>query len=910
MYMGEEPMGKQTGGRRGFLKTIAAAGGTASTGLTAPPERESSPERKAPAAAPAHPPVLYPRKFTGRQLAMLAFPLGGVAAGTISLGGRGQLRDWEIFNRSDKGRSPSYAFPAIWVQAGSKKPVARVLEARFTPPYEAAKGLGPNNAAGLRRFTRTTFTGEYPMANLTFEDARVPVKVSLEAFTPFIPLDAEESGLPVTILRYRVANPGPAPAKVAIAFSLDNFIGPDKGPMGRSVPDKRTNEYREAGSLSGLFLTNPSLAAADPMQGSFALCLRNTSGGKVTYLRGWPRAKWWASPLLFWDDFTADGELGPEAANLSSVGALCLTREIAAGAEAVFEFVLAWHFPNRTPARCGWNAPKGEEETIIGNHYCERFPDAWSAAAYAAANLPSLEKRTRQFLAAMRATTLPGAVKEAAMANLSTLVTQTCFRTADGKFYGFEGVNDQRGCCFGNCTHVWNYESATHHLFPSIARSMRESVFDLAAALDGQMPMRIQLPAGRQTGGTAAADGAMGQIMKAYLDWRLSGDDVWLRALWPKIRKTLEFAWIAGGWDADKDGVMEGVQHNTYDVEFFGPNPMCGIYYLGALLAGERMATAAGDTSAAAEYRRLFENGSKWIDRNLFNGEYYIQKTQGVARDKIAKDLVSGMGGEDTEHPEFQVAEGCQVDQLVGQYVAFFSGLGMLTDPAHIRATMASIYRYNYRRTLEDHDSVQRIFALNDESALVVCDYAKAPRPKVPFPYFAEVWTGLEYTAASLMFYMGMHKEGLECIENIRRRYDGERRNPWDEAECGHHYARAMAAWSGVLALSGFQYDGRDKSAVALPLTQAAEFTSFWSAAAAWGTFTRSAQNGKVRLRLAVLAGALPLRTIEFAAPEAAALAKLGRRSLPHDVARTKGRVRFTLREQIEIAAGEELILG
>ena len=74
-------------------------------------------------------------------------------------------------------------------------------------------------------------------------------------------------------------------------------------------------------------------------------------------------APWWTLALLFWDDFSADGELGPEPDERSAVGARCLQREIAAGAHADFTFLLAWHFPNRTPDRCGWAAPKGEEDT-------------------------------------------------------------------------------------------------------------------------------------------------------------------------------------------------------------------------------------------------------------------------------------------------------------------------------------------------------------------------------------------------------------------------------------------------------------------------------------------------------------------------------------------------------------------
>jgi uncharacterized protein (DUF608 family) len=326
----------------------------------------------------------------------------------------------------------------------------------------------------------------------------------------------------------------------------------------------------------------------------------------------------------------------------------------------------------------------------------------------------------------------------------------------------------------------------------------------------------------------------MGQIMHAYLDWTLSGDDAWLREMWPRVKKAIEFAWIPGGWDGDRDGVLEGVQHNTYDVEFYGPNPMCGIYYLGALRAGEEMARVVGDAASAAEYKRLFESGRRWIDANLFNGEYYIQQIRGVAKDKVAKAIIGTMGSDDTENPQYQVGAGCLVDQLVGQYMAEVAGLGPLVSPENIRKTLQSIYRYNYKRTMAAHNTVQRTFALNDEAAIVICDYGKAERPRIPFPYYAEVMTGFEYAAATHMLYAGMTREGVECIHNIRARYDGERRNPWDEAECGHHYARAMAAWSGLLAMSGFRYHGGTR---AITIQAAPEFRCFWSTATAWGTF-------------------------------------------------------------------------
>ena len=825
--------------RRTFLQQVAWASAAAQT-------RTDSSD---PPHAAALPDISFPRVFTGRHLTAIAFPLGGVCAGSISLGGRGQLRDWEIFNRPDKGNSPAYAFPAIWAQAHGGKPVAKVLESRIQPPYEGSSGLGANNAPGLVRLASATFTGEFPLARIDFADPELPVRISLEAFSPFIPHEPDDSGLPVAILRYRVSNPETAAVRVSIAWSIDN-------PTGRPrANDTRVNEHRAGAHLDGLYMSSPDLPADDALKGSFVLAAVDPGDARITYLRGWQRDRWWNSPMLYWDDFSADGELGPEPEQRNGVGALCLGRTLAPGAHADYAFLLAWHFPNRTPRRCGWTAPQGDEDTLIGNWYSTRFSDAWAAAEYAAGHLAEVEKKTRRFAAALRESTIPGAVKDAASANLSTLVTQVCFRTADGEFHGFEGANDHAGCCHGSCAHVWNYETTTPHLFPTFARSLRATSFGYDLDDAGALHFRENLPHKQPLWGFAAADGQMGQILHAYLDWRLSGDTEWLRGLWPSIKLALEFAWTPGGWDANRDGVMEGVQHNTYDVEFYGPNPLCGIYYLGGLRAAEEMARAAGDTASAAEYRRIFESGSRWIDANLFNGEYYVQQVRGAVKGNIAAALRSDMGSQDTVNPQYQMGQGCLADQLIGQYLAEVAGLGPLVAPANIRKTLQSVYRYNYRRTMAHHQSVERTYALNDEAAVAVCDYGRAERPHIPFPYYAEAgWTGIEYLVASHMLFAGMTREGLEFYRNARLRFDGEKRNPWSEPECGHHYARAMSAWSGVLALSGFRYHGGEQ---AVEIKAPAGHRCFWATGTGWGTFAVTAAGATVHVEH----GSLPVRT-------------------------------------------------
>jgi uncharacterized protein (DUF608 family) len=827
--------------RREFLKKVAAGGALAgglpavaaakTNGRTRKPQRLAQAENGQAAASPGAGRITYPRVFKGRNLNTIAFPLGGIGTGTISLGGRGQLRDWEIFNRPDKGNTPDYCFASIWAQEGGKKPVARVLEARIAPPYEGSSGLGSNNVPGLPRLASAFFTGAYPFARLDFEDEKLPVAVSLEAFNPLVPLDADASGWPIAVLRYRLKNPGTSAVKVGIAYSLQN-------PVGR---DGRQANFRQAEGVAGLFMDNPFLASADPLKGSMFLGVLGAPEGSVSYLRGWKRTTWWDGALTFWDDFTDDGALTSDSPAVSPVGSIAVTQSVPAGGEAAVTLLFAWHFPNRTPDRCGWPAPADDQKTsVVGNYYCTRFTDAWDVARQVAQQLPGLEQRSRRFAAVVESSTLPPAALDAALSNLSTLRTNTAFRTADGEFHAFEGCGDKSGCCHGTCTHVWNYEQTTAFVFPSLARSIRESEFLRNTREDGLMGFRSYLPDGKKIWDKAAADGQMGCLMKLYRDWQLSGDTEWLRGLWPNAKRALEFAWIKGGWDANKDGVAEGVQHNTYDVEFYGPNPLCGIWYLGALRAGEEMARAVGDADAAGEYRRLFESGGKWIDANLFNGEYYIQKIVGRAKDEVFPGTLVGMGAANPDKPDYQMGEACLVDQLLGQYMAHVAGLGYLVDEAHARAAVKSVFRYNYVPDLSEHDAVQRIYMLNDDGGVLVGSYPRGKRPEIPFPYYAEGWTGEEYQFAATLVFEGMVSEALAVVESARRRHDGERRNPWNEPECGHHYARAMSAWAVVIALSGFRYSGVDRKLTLTPRVAAPEFRCFWSAPGGWGHFTIS----------------------------------------------------------------------
>jgi len=811
-------------------------------------------------------------------------PLGGIGTGTVSLGGRGDLRDWELMNRPAKGYIPEAAgvgpFFSLWVKPAGGPAVARILEGPLrADEYEGSSGC-ETPQHGFPRFGEAQFRAAYPLGTVELTDAAVPVRVTLQAFNPMIPGNTPDSSLPVVMLRYVVHNPGSAPVQATVCGSLPNYIGIDGSVIGPPAPNwdrpyigAKNNRiaFRKGASVQGLWMTSEGVDPKAEAWGTMALTC--AADADTSHRTNWPVQKWGYHKRHFWEDLLADGRLeNPGGLSNMPIGSLAQHREIPAGASAEFTFYLTWHFPNRMtwtqdPARpydnfvMHWSAENPcPPDNIVGNFYCTRFADAWAAAEHIVPRFPELEAETLRFVEAFCESSLPVEVKEAALFNTSTLRTQTCFQTADGKFYQWEGCHDRIGSCHGSCTHVWNYEHATPFLFADLARCAREIEFAHATNAQGHMPFRVPLPLARiadpsKIYGVAAADGQMGCLMKLYREWQLCGDDAWLKALWPHARRAMEFCWIPNGWDADQDGVMEGCQHNTMDVEYFGPNPQMAFWYLGALAACERMAARVGDTAFAARCADLRKRGSAWVDTHLFNGEYYRHEVRPpMSVDRIAPGLRTKMGTDDLANPDLQLADGCLIDQLVGQFTAHVLGLGYLGDAGKMRATLNSILRYNRRTQFHDHFNHMRSYALGGESALLMASYPKG-RPERPFPYYSEVMTGFEYVAAIHLIYEGQVEEGLRCIRDIRARYDGEKRNPFDEAECGHHYGRAMAAWAAVLALSGFRYSA---------VEQTMEFcgypgTYFWSTGTAWGQVVIHELGAELR----VLHGELKLKKLE-----------------------------------------------
>lgn len=772
---------------RDKLKTFLLAGIAAALGLTCM------------AAAPASDwPVL--KTYSGEYLRRVKMPIGGIGTGTISLAGNGALVDWEIRNLPDKGYTPNAqgASSGFWLRMedANGNVSARLLEGPLdTSLYEGASGSpAPNH--GFPRFPECRFNAAYPLAQVELSDPTVPVGATLEAMNPLVKGDPDASGIPAALFRWRLTNTSSGPVKVSVLGLLVSPLGPARANSARTNLSARV----AMDALAGVSLGDSDVSAVDNTRGRVALVIPNGVGDVSTALE--IGACDWRTRLdAFWRQFVATGRAEDVKSPRPShpMGAVCVSFTLAAGETRSVPFALGWRFPHRPDWGWYWTSKWtfADGATDVGNYYAATYPTADSAAARLLADLKDLEAKTVSFVRDVLSVPAPDVVREAALFNLSTFRTETCFRAADGHFFGWEGCFDKAGSCYGNCTHVWGYEHALIDIWPTLAKDMTDLQF--GPQMDpktGHISFRVGLPLATKARSTiACADGQMQCIIKAYENWRKTGDDAWMRGLYPKVRKAMEFCWIPGGWDGDKDGVMEGCQHNTMDVEYYGPNPQMEFLYLAALKAMAALSDAFDDAPFAAMCRALAEKGSAWTEKNLFNGAYYEHHVL-PPKGKIAPGIGGGGNAKNLADPDFQLAAGCLVDQLLGDYASRHVGLGPVVDEAHARTALASILRLNASSNVGATYNCGRDYAFPEEAALKMAWYPKGRMPKVPFPYYGENMTGFEYVVAANLAQRGDFAAAEKVVRDIRARYDGRKRSPFDEAECGHHYVRALAAWS------------------------------------------------------------------------------------------------------------------
>ena len=822
------------------------------------------------------------RKETAREI---SFPLGGIGSGCIGLAGNGQLIDVEIFNRPNKGSHAAFSHFAIKTEDNGKVIDQRVINSDYLQGYSgnynranfASFGFGVDRAAmsGVPHFKDCDFIGEFPIATLKFQDDKFPGELMMTAFNPFIPTNEKDSSLPAAFFEFHVKNTNDVDLDYTIAFSQANLYCGREG----------IHTFTKENGISCIYLTNERYSRDSTEYGDLSIA---TDAEQTSHQLYWYRGKWFDNIATYWQDFrnhpTFKNRVYEKAddndhTNAHDVATLAAHVRVPAGKTGKIKFVLSWNKPNFDlywkAQDCDSNDGCCENNRMWKNYYATQFENSRAGAEYSIRNFVELYELTKLFKDTLFDSTLPPEVLEAVSANLSVIKSPTCLRLEDGSLYGFEGCHCDFGCCEGTCTHVWSYTYAIPFLFPRLERSMRTLEYTKSMDSFGGMSFRLMVPPGAEKWDfRPCVDGQYGTVMRVYREFIISGDVNWLKNIWPQVKKSIEFAWSkenADRWDINRDGVMEGRQHHTLDMELFGQNAWLTGMYLGGLLAGAKLAEILGEQETADEYMEIFTSGKRILNEELFNGEYYFQKIDVKDKSILAGydvgkslhnlDVFDAYWNEEQDEIMYQIADGCGLDQVLVQWHANLLGLGEVLEPEKELKAMSSIYQYNFVPNVREHFNPCRIYCLNDEGGLLICTWPDGrDKPFIPLPYAEETQNGYEYAAAIHMIQVGLEEEGLRCIRAIRERYNGEKRNPWNEFECGSNYARSMASYSLLLVYSGFKYNMHERCIGFAPISKRDNFRCFWSLDSGWGQVIYREDGVTIQ----ILYGSLPIKVLEL----------------------------------------------
>lgn len=746
------------------------------------------------------------KTYAGRTAAQVAFPLGGTGAGMLCIQGTGAFGSVSLRHAPDLLNEPNM-FAALHIKGCG--PNARVLEAPV-PPFKVfarreagynGSGLGlPFRNFGFPRFAgKSEFRSEFPFAEVSLEDENCPLKVSVTGWSPFIPGDEDRSSLPFAAVEYAFLNPTAERVEAVFSFQAVNFMKLDDSAFVEKID-------------GGFIVRQPGSAEEHWKEGAF--CAFVDSRAQVD--AAWFRGGWYDAQTMLWNQLE-QGETPDRAFDgdgKSAGGSLAVHFAVEPGETVTIPLKFCWYVP-RTNLRIGsWDHPDADPDPACYRPwYSVKFPSIEAVRDEAAAQYDALRAESAAFRDALAAITLPDELAEAVEANLTILKSPTVLRQADGRLWGWEGCCETVGSCHGSCTHVWNYAQAFSHLFPRLERSLRQTEFHENQDAEGHQQFRAYLPIRPVLHEFyAAADGQLGGIMKFYRDWKISGDGEFLREYWPLVKQSMEYC--IRTWDPDGQGIVKEPHHNTYDIEFWGPDPMCTSFYLGALKAAGRMAAAMGEDPS--RYEQLAAKGRAHMEEELFNGEYFEQKVMGGGMHAVLNPenpYPETAALLEKEGPKYQYGSGCLSDGMLGAWMAAVCGLGDILDREKVKSHLKSVFCYNFRPSLREHANPQRSgYALGDEGGLLLCSWPRGGKPALPFVYSDEVWTGIEYQAASHLILLGEEEMGSKIVRACRARYDGEVRNPFDEYECGHWYARAMASYALLEAYSGVRYDAEEKT--------------------------------------------------------------------------------------------------
>jgi non-lysosomal glucosylceramidase len=796
------------------------------------------------------------------ELKYIGMPIGGICCGQLYISGDGRLWLWDIFQSNYEREGPAsggwrldqFTFGGLYA-----KPRTSMGNDRHSVNQGFALKVVSDKKSIIKTldqdgFKDITFRGEYPVARVTYKDKDFPLEVNLTAFSPYIPHNTKDSGIPVTILQYDIRNTGRKNWDVSLTGWLENKVCPD---LGIGTAGERISEIIRSNQKVTLFHTAKGERLSE-RKGYGNMALSVIGEGDIKYSAG--VGKEVNAQSVFQSVQDNHSSRRSQGFDESLVGAVAEQFSLEPGESKSVTFLLSWYFPyynEQNPE--GGQMQDIKEFPVLHRHYKNIFDSAENVAAYVTDQLDRLVNTTLLWNKTWYDSTLPWWFLDRTFISMDCLASQTCHLFDNGRFWSWEGVD----CCEGTCTHVWNYAQGMARIFPSLEKDLRHRVdYGIAYHEDGSISYRGENK-DRYTGLQFATDGQLGTILRVYREHQMSSDYNFLKSLWQRIKKSMQFIIDQ---DRDQDGILEGKQSHTLDASWDGPMGWISSLYLAVLSACSEMAGELGDDEFSEKCKTQFEKGQKKIVEDLFDGEYFIH---------IPPDFKS-----------INTNDGCHIDQVIGQSWAWQVHLPRILPQKETLSALSSLWKYNFAPDAGqyriDHKTIKgaRIYAMPGEAGLLMTTWPKGGDEKAvpgmaerqedqihwpgPGGYFDECMNGFEYQVASHMVWEGMITEGMAITKAIHERYGANKRNPYDEIECSSHYVRSMAAYGIFLAACGSKYHGPKGFLGFDPRIHPEKFKCPFTVAEGWGTYMQQMEETGQKHQVLLIYGKLKLKSLSF----------------------------------------------
>lgn len=825
-----------------------------------------------------------PMTATGKNLKFIGMPINGICTGQVYLGGDGTLWRWNITGqRNVKKENP-------------KGP-------RYMAPEEANSPLNQGFAIQVDGVIRTldangfdnvVFTNQYPMAKVDYKDKNCAVDVALQAYTPFIPLNRDDSSQPVIVMKYTLTNNSDAEKEATIAGWIPHLF---EGNLVDQINAKKVFAYNELEEISTVECYAKVGATRKDEYGAMALGLLSNDKPSVVNLvvdTSRKGAMFWPAGRKF-----KNGDISEQNYESQMCGALGQKVLLKPGEAKTISFVLAWHIPMTNYDKAFGVNPKNK--IYAPNHYASLSSSATDAASQLAKKEVSLHNDTQKWTDTWYDSTLPYWFLERTFLTVNCVQTEMGQRVAQTENFPehynfFEGVR----CCPGNCTHVFHYAQGLSRIFPAIERECRDKIeYGLGFHADtGLMQHRHS-----HSKFGDAIDGNCGTILRVYREHQMTSDYRFLESIWQRTKLSMEH--VIEKWDADEDGMLKGSQHNTLDEPWFGQVHWLINLYHASLKAAAVMARKMNEPSLAARYDGIVAKGATAMVALLWRDDfgYFIHKPG---------------PGEKEKHGS---TNGCHIDQILGDSWLHNVGIDSVLPKDKIKQSLESLWKYNFTPDVggfREKITEGRWYAGEGDAGLVMSSFPFGkiePKSgkKSYAGYLNECMTGFEWQVSAHMIWEGMVEKGLAIGKAINDRYQPELRNPYNEIECSDHYSRAMASYGAYLAMCGYQYDGPDGKLAFGPKMQQENFRAAFTTAQSWGSFSQKREGNQQSASLDIRYGTLELQEftleqIEGTQAKSAEVSVDGKK-VEVSLNNNQGRLTVSFKDGLQLIEGQTLDL-